>query len=339
MGQALHLRNWGSDESQMEKCRSDGEAGDTFARRMYIACRYTAAVQPAIQKWGYVESQYRKFKQWSLVRTVSGWLVCGRSDIWIVGGWIYSKPVGWLICLLLSVVWSDLWSVVVGLPAGLFAIRSVGRLNHPAGLLSNLSPTDRPTIHPYIWSLTNRPKTVLLSVLASDQCLNFRYRGFDVSPFSSGWLAAVGLPDPCLQVSGQVWGVFHLASQGGIPSSIAYPRIDLGTLNKGCVTCFVMPCISTYIFSCCIQLPVLPIPPTCNGLKSIFGDTPHWFSQHPLNWNPGKGLVWGFESWISLSNCSFYRFSTFEPSLGRDMLPTPRDLHPLPYPHFGEGEF
>ena len=42
-----------------------------------------------------------------LVRTVSGWLVCGRSDIWIVGGWICSKPVGWLVCLLLSVVWSD----------------------------------------------------------------------------------------------------------------------------------------------------------------------------------------------------------------------------------------
>ena len=28
---------------------------------------------------------------------------------------------------------------MVGLPAGLFAIQSVGQLNHPAGLLSNLS--------------------------------------------------------------------------------------------------------------------------------------------------------------------------------------------------------
>ena len=100
-----------------------------------------------------------------------------------------------------------------------------------------------------------------------------------------------------------------------------------------------MPCISTYIFSCCIQLPVLPIPPTCNGLKSIFSDTPQWFSQHPLNWNPGKGLVWGFKSRISLSNCSFYCFSTFEPSFGRDMLPPSRDLHQLPYPHFRDGEF
>ena len=30
----------------------------------------------------------------------------------------------------------------------------------------------------------------------------------------------------------------------------------------------------TYIFSCCVQLRVLLITPTCNGLKSIFGDTP-----------------------------------------------------------------
>ena len=35
------LGDWkgNSDESHMEKCGSDGEAGDTFACRMYIACR------------------------------------------------------------------------------------------------------------------------------------------------------------------------------------------------------------------------------------------------------------------------------------------------------------
>ena len=152
------LGDWkgGSDESQIKNCGSDGEARDTFACRMYIACwgsrtkchrtkchghnvadkilwgqnvigqnvepfcprhfvhnilstafcprrfvqwhfvhitfcprhflrnilsghpcRYTAAVQPARQKWGHIESQYRKFKQWSLVRTV--WLVGLRS--------------------------------------------------------------------------------------------------------------------------------------------------------------------------------------------------------------------------------------------------------------------
>ena len=57
-------------------------------------CINTAPVQPARRIWGYVESQNRKFKQWLLVRTVSDWLVCGRSNRWIVDGWIYSKPVG-----------------------------------------------------------------------------------------------------------------------------------------------------------------------------------------------------------------------------------------------------
>ena len=153
---------------------------------------------------------------------------------WIAGSWIYSKPVGWLVCLLVSVVWSDLWSVV-GLPAGLFAIHSVGWLSHPAGLpISNLSPFDQPTIHPSIWSLTNRPKTVLLSALASNQCLNFRNLGFDVSPFLLGWLAAVGLPDLCSQVAGQVWSVFHLASQGGRPSLLDRLSSDRsGNAQKG----------------------------------------------------------------------------------------------------------
>jgi hypothetical protein len=67
---------------------------------------------------------------------------------WIAGGWIYSKPVGWLVCLLVSVVWSDLWSVV-GLPAGLFAIQSVGWLSHPTGLLypTYHHLTSQPSIH------------------------------------------------------------------------------------------------------------------------------------------------------------------------------------------------
>ena len=77
----------------------------------------------------------------------------------MVGGWIYSKPVGWLVCLLLSVDWSNGWSVV-GLPAGLFVFRSVGQSNHPAGLLSNLL-AGHSSIHlSDRYSLTNRPKTV-----------------------------------------------------------------------------------------------------------------------------------------------------------------------------------
>ena len=79
------------------------------------------------------------------------WLVGLRSIgyRWIVGGWIYSKPVGWLVCLLLSVDWSDEWSVV-GLPAGLFLIRSVGRSVKLSGQLAIQPITDCPSIRPYL---------------------------------------------------------------------------------------------------------------------------------------------------------------------------------------------
>ena len=66
--------------------------------------------------------------------------------------------------------------------------------------------------------------------------------------------------------------------------------LDLGTLKKGCVICFAMPC--TYIFFMLrIQLPVILIPPIL-----VMGCNKFLFSQHPTNRNPGRGLVWGFES-------------------------------------------
>ena len=42
MGQAPHLRNRGSDESQMEKYGSDGEGGI----RLHIACILLVGIQP-----------------------------------------------------------------------------------------------------------------------------------------------------------------------------------------------------------------------------------------------------------------------------------------------------
>ena len=147
--------------------------------------------------------------------------------------------------------------------AGWFVCYPVCRLVEPSGRLaiSNLSPFDQPTIHPSIWSLTNRPKTVLLSALASNQCLNFRNLGFDVSPFLFGWLAAVGLPGPCLQDDDQVWSVFHLASQEGIPSLLDRLSSDRsGNAQKG--VCDLL-CHAMYIYFLMlrIQLPVLPISP------------------------------------------------------------------------------
>ena len=95
-------------------------------------CKYTDFVQPARQI-GVRPISISEIQ--AMIACKNCVCLVGLRSVgyrWIAGGWIYSKPVGWLVCLLVSVVWSDLWSVV-GLPAGLFAIQSVGRLNHPAG--------------------------------------------------------------------------------------------------------------------------------------------------------------------------------------------------------------
>ena len=132
--------------------------------------------------------------------------------------------------------------------AGWFVCYLVGRSVEPSGRLaiSNLSPTHQPIIHPSIW----------------EQCLNFRNRGFDVSSFSFGWLAAVGLPDPCLQVAGQVWSVFHLAFQGGIPFLLDRLSSDrYGNAQK--VVCdWLRHAMYQYLHirMLHIQLPVLLIP-------------------------------------------------------------------------------
>ena len=185
---------------------------------------------------------------------------------WIAGGWIYSKPVGWLVCLLVYRSFGRIYGqwLACRLVCLLFSL-SVGWAIRPAcyiyACISNLSLFDQPAIHPSIWSLTNRPETVLPSALASNQCLNSRNPGFDVSPFLLGLLAAVGLPDPCSQVAGQVWSVFHLASQGGIPSLLDRLSSDRsGNAQKG--ACDLL-CHAMYIYFLMlrIQLPVLPIPP------------------------------------------------------------------------------
>ena len=233
--------------------------------------------------------------------------------------------------------------MVGGWLAGWFVCYPVCRSVEPSDRLaiSNLSPTDQPIIHSSIWSLTNRTKTVLLSVLALDQCLNFRNRGFVVSQFSFGWLAAVGLPDPCLQVAGQVWSLFHLASQRGIPSLLDRLSSDRsGNAQKGVCDLLCQAMYQyIYILMLHIQLPVLPIPPTRNGLKSIFGDTTIDSANTPWIGILEKAFF------LELNHEFLYVILVFEVFLrlsqvwGRDMLPPPRDLHPLPYPHFEEGEF
>ena len=186
-------------------------------------------------------------------------MVCGRSGIdgLPVVGFITSRSDGWFVC------WYQSFGRIYGRwlacrQVCLLSSLLVGWAIQPACYIQPI--TVWPTNHPSIWSLTNRPKTVLLSALASNQCLNFRNLGFDVSPFLLGWLAAVGLPDPCSQVAGQVWSVFHLASQGGIPSLLDRLSLDRsGNAQKGAcdLLCHVM---YIHFLMLRIQLPVLPIP-------------------------------------------------------------------------------
>ena len=48
-----------------------------------------------------------------------------------------------------------------------------------------------------------------------------------------------------------------------------------------------------------------------------------------------KALFWDSNHDFLYLSVVFTVFFSFEPSLGRDMLPPPRDLHPLLYLHWG----
>ena len=77
-------------------------------------------------------------------------------------------------------------------------------------------------------------------------------------------------------------GVNTPLTQEDIPSSRLSPDRSGNTHNGVCdLLCHAMYQY-TYIFSCCVQLRVLPIISTCNWLKSIFGDTPRpWVQPTP----------------------------------------------------------
>ena len=132
--------------------------------------------------------------------------------------------------------------------AGWFVRYLVCRSVEPFGRLaiSNLSLTDQPIIF-HLSEISARISGI----------------GGSTSPrFSFGWLAAVGLPDLCLQVAGQVWSVFHLASSGGIPFLLDRLSSDRsGKAQKG-VCDWLCHAMYQYIYirMLHIQLPVLPIP-------------------------------------------------------------------------------
>ena len=103
------LGDWkkGSDKSQMEKCESDGKVGVRF----YVACILLVGLHKCsrLDKNGGT-SNPNTGNSTMIARKNCVWLVglVGWSDRWIVGGWIYSKPVGWLVCLQVA---GQVWGV------------------------------------------------------------------------------------------------------------------------------------------------------------------------------------------------------------------------------------
>ena len=168
---------------------------------------------------------------------------------WIAGGWIYSKPVGWLVCLLVSVVWSDYGRWLACRLVCLLSSLSVGWAIRPACYIQPI--TVWPANHPSIYLIANQPTKDCTSINA---CIKISAWIFGIwgltSPrfYSAGWLA-VGLPGPCLQDAGQVWSVFHLASQEGIPSLLDRqwsPILGLIWERSKRGVWHASPCINTY---------------------------------------------------------------------------------------------
>ena len=123
------------------RCGSDREVGV----RLYVFYMLVGTtMQPVRPKWGYVDLRYWKFKQWSLVRTASGWLVdrrsVGQSDGWMsVVGFIASRSDGWFVCW--SVYGRYGWSLNSGWLVGWFVWYLVCRLVEPSGRLVIQPPT------------------------------------------------------------------------------------------------------------------------------------------------------------------------------------------------------
>ena len=161
----------------------------TIPQTWYVTCGHGAVTPP--KKLGFIDL-------WSVVGFIAsrsdGWFVClliGQLEVWMVSSWLSYWFVRYLVC----------WSV--------------GRTIRLAFYPTNHRLTGYPYIH-----LSDRWPTNQRQFLYYNKrsVFEFSVSGFNVSPFPSGWLAAVGLPDPCLQVTGQVWGVFQLVSMGIYPS-------------------------------------------------------------------------------------------------------------------------
>ena len=202
--------------------------------------------------------------------------------------------VGWFVCLL-SVVWSDSGLVVGGWLAGWFVCYPVCRLVKPSVRLAIQPITDWPANHPSIYLIANQPTKDCSFIRACIRSvLEFPVSGVRRLPVLVRLVGCGGATWPMPTSLWPSLGSISSSLSRGIPSSISYPRIDLGTLNTGCMTCFAMPCIivSVHIYSHvayssqCSPYPLLvmaeidiwwhpPLVQTWNGIlgKALFEDS------------------------------------------------------------------
>ena len=87
-------RNWLNekgdlDESQMDKCGSDGDVGvRSYEVCILVYSHVAGQTRKGVHQMVRLESWYWKFMHWSFVRTISSGLVGCRSDKWIDGQWL-----------------------------------------------------------------------------------------------------------------------------------------------------------------------------------------------------------------------------------------------------------
>ena len=193
----------------------------------------------------------------------------------MANGWLVDWFVRYLVILVCRSVGQTIWPVFYLTSHWLTDHRRTGHLN----------------IHPP--ALDQQPKTLLYK----RTMLEFPLSGFNAPPFPSGRLAAVGLPDPCLQTILVKFEECFIQPIGGyIPPRLDghFPNRMIWEHSLGVCGLVAMSFIRTYRpISCYIQLALLRRHLTRNGLRQIFGDIP-WVRPTPT-WSRSwiKCLVWG----------------------------------------------
>ena len=244
-------------------------------------------------------------------------LLADRSqlEVWMVGQWLACR----LVCLLNLVC------------------RSV----EPSGWLAIPPTTDSPATHTFIYSTADQPTKDGSFIIISDHCLNFRYQGPMFPRFHPVGCGGTAWPMPASHWS-SLRSVSSSLYGGYIPSRLdGHSRIDLGTLSKS--VWFALPChVSVPIFSCYIQLTMLPDQLLVMGWDRYLVTPPAWVQPAPS----------GSKSWINarfgehITNFSilvwfktllnglkrFKCFTSYEPSFGGEEGRVPPWFAPMTWP-------